>query len=224
MIPTYVVLSTHNRPDELTLCLESCKDADRVFCVDNASSPAVDAASLPENVELIRDELQPPNLSYLWNVGLDKAEALARAEGHSQWNIAVINDDAVLTPDWISSISQALRDHPTAVLAYGDQAGMTVNPILQTEAKPTHSEFRIVGYAHMSKGEIGLRFDERLPWWYGDDDYDWHARLAGGSLLVPGVWVEHSDPNGHTSRNPALAAQSVIDRETFRSIWKSYPM
>lgn len=224
MIPTYVILSTHNRPEELSLCLESCVDADRVFCIDNASSPAVDTASVPANVEIIRDELQPPNLSYLWNIGLERAEALAKAGGHSEWNVAVINDDAVLTSDWIPKISQALRDHPTAVLAYGDQAGISVNPILQTEAKRTRPEFRIIGYAHMSKGEVGLRFDERLPWWYGDDDYDWRARLAGGSLLVPDVWVDHSDPNGHTSRNPVLAAQSVKDRETFWSIWKAYPM
>lgn len=217
----YVVVATHNRHEMLKSCLSSLFCATKVFCIDNASTPGV--LTELENVEIIRNDEQPPNLSRLWNIGLERAKEDALLRGENQWEVAVINDDTVLPECWLDDMARTLREHSQAVIAFGDQWDSTSHAILHTTPKTTDYRHRITGYAHISKGEIGLRFDESMLWWYSDDDYDWQARLAGGSLLVPKATVKHLDPNGHTSRNSALQAQADKDKQTFLNKWGMLP-
>jgi hypothetical protein len=62
-----------------------------------------------------------------------------------------------------------------------------------------------------------------MAWWYGDDDLDWEAREKGGALLVPGIPVEHRDPNGAMRDRPELHAQAGRDRATFKAKWGRTP-
>lgn len=216
------VIPTRDRHDMLDDCIDSVIDqVGAVFVVDNLSSPAIDPEPWHGKVFTVPASLDPPNISKFWNAGLALADYTARNAGAKEWDIAVLNSDVVVPPGWIDTLSTAMRS-TTAVLAYPDQHGGQ-QQILHTRAEPIDLRQRITGYAFMLRGEHGLRFDEALAWWFGDDDGDWRAREQGGSLLVPGIPVEHRAPNVSTNERPELVAQTGRDRETFQQKWGRTP-
>lgn len=216
------VIPARDRHDLLADCLNSVVDqVDRVIVIDNASDPPIDPDPWHGTVAAVRVPMDPPNISALWNIGIALADAAARRAGPPRWDIAVLNSDVIVPPGWVDGLSAAMRA-TSAVLAYPDQHGGT-RQILHTKAEPIDLRQRITGYAYMLRGETGLRLDEDLAWWYGDDSLDWSAREQGGALLVPGLAVEHRCPNVSTNERPELAEQAARDRETFRKKWGRTP-
>lgn len=216
------VIPTRNRHDLLADCINSVVDqVDRVVVLDNLSDPPIDTEPWHGKVRGVSAPLDPPNISTLWNVGLAVVDAAAHRHGATEWDIAVLNSDVVVPPGWVMSLSMAMRGSP-AVLAYPDQHG-GAEQLLHTKAEPIDLRQRITGFAFMLRGERGLRLDETLAWWYGDDDLDWRAREQGGALLVPGLPVEHRCPNGSMYDRPELQEQAGRDRETFARKWGRTP-
>jgi hypothetical protein len=216
------VIPTRDRHDMLDDCIHSVIDqVDRVIVIDNLSNPPIDPDPWHGDVAVVSLPIDPPNISTLWNVGIALADAAAHAARSAAWDIAVLNSDVVVPPDWIDTLSAAMRS-TTAVLAYPDQHGGR-QQILHTRAEPIDLRQRITGYAFMLRGEAGLRLDESMAWWASDDDIDWTAREKGGALLVPGIPVEHRAPNISTNERPELAAQAGRDMETFSKKWGKRP-
>lgn len=202
---------------------------DKIFIVDNLSEVPISRASWgikewwdEELIEVIRHDEDPPNISKLWNLGLTAADQLARDIGIEHWDIAVINSDVIVPPRWIARMSDAMRGCG-ASLAYPDQSGHASGSILHRTAGPVPMNQRITGYAHMLRGENGLRYDETMAWWYSDDDMDWQARIISGALLVPGLAVKHLEPNVSTNARPELQEQAGRDRQTFINKWGRAP-
>jgi len=196
----YAVVPTRNRPYELGACVNAIgRQVDLVIIIDNGSEPpaAPPMADLPHLI--IRDPQQPPNLSRLWNVGLAAAAEMAKEAGHDTWDVAVLNDDAVVPPGWLDACSQAIRCS-IATLACSEW---------------------LCGWAFVLRGEAGLQADERLRWWYGDDDLYVQAELAGGTVVVPGFPVEHLHPDESTVG--VLAVQAGLDRQTYIDKWNMPP-
>lgn len=217
-----VIIPTRNRHDLLADCINSVIDqVDRVIVIDNLSDPPIDPEPWHGKVGVVSLPIDPPNISTLWNVGISLADSQAHRAGAKEWDIAVLNSDVVVPPGWAETLSTAMRT-TTAVLAYPDQHGGQ-QQILHTKAEPIDLRQRITGFAFMLRGEHGLRFDEDLAWWYGDDSADWTAREQGGALLVPGVPVEHRCPNISTHERPELLEQTGRDRETFARKWGRTP-
>jgi GT2 family glycosyltransferase len=216
------VIPTRNRHDLLADCISGVVDqVDSVIVIDNLSDPPIDPEPWHGKVGVVSLPIDPPNISTLWNVGLSLADSQAHRAGADQWDIAVLNSDVVVPAGWVGTLSTAMRE-TTAVLAYPDQHGGQ-QQILHTKAEPIDLRQRITGYAFMLRGEHGLRFDESLAWWFGDDDGDWRARENGGALLVPGIPVEHRCPNGSMYERPELQEQAGRDRETFAAKWGRTP-
>lgn len=216
------VIPVRNRHDLLADCINSVVDqVDRVIVIDNLSDPPIDPEPWHGKVGVAAIPIDPPNISTLWNVGIALADAQAHQHDADQWDIAVLNSDVVVPVGWMETLSTAMRS-TTAVLAYPDQHGGQ-QQILQTKAEPIDLRQRITGFAYLLRGETGLRLDEDLAWWYGDDDLDWRAREHGGALLVPGLAVEHRCPNGSMYERPELGEQAGRDRETFQAKWGRTP-
>lgn len=216
------VIPTRNRHDLLSDCIASVVDqVNRVIIVDNLSDPPICPEPWHGKVGVVSLPIDPPNISTLWNVGLALADAQAHQQDARRWDIAVLNSDVTVPAGWVETLSTAMRS-TTAVLAYPDQHGGT-RQILHTQAEPIDLRQRITGYAYMLRGEAGLRLDEDLAWWYGDDSLDWEAREKGGALLVPGIPVEHRCPNGSMYERPELQEQAARDRETFAAKWGRTP-
>lgn len=224
-IPTYAVIATHNKHENLYKLIETLSlSTEAIVVIDNASKVPLtkflrDKKDIP-NLHIVEDGEQPPNLSRLWNVGLKLVGSLCKTR---EWNVAVLNDDLQVEETWLPSLAYYLRQSNAAV-AYGDQFNRNLPETqLFTQAKPISLYDRMCGYAHVSRGELGIRFDETMRWWYSDDDYDWTCRQHGGSLLVPGHAVTHHTPGESTNASVALSTQAGIDRETFYKKWKQYP-
>jgi hypothetical protein len=213
------VIPARDRHDLLADCINSVVDqVDRVIVIDNESDPPIDPEPWRGKVGVVRVMLDPPNISMLWNLGLDLA---AGASSSDEWDVAVLNSDVVVPPGWVDALSSAMRA-TTAVLAYPDQCGGQ-QQILHTRAEPVDLRQRITGYAFLLRGEHWLRLDESMAWWYSDDDLDWRARQQGGALLVPGLAVEHRAPNVSTDARPELQKQAGRDRQTFITKWGKAP-
>lgn len=206
--PTWAVVPSEGRAC-LHDCLASIRDqVDGIVLVANGGyTPR--PRDLP-GVIVVEDPSPDRNISRWWNLGLDRLVRL----GLMRWNALVLNDDTVLQPGAVQRLAEGLRRH-LAALAY---PGITER--LLTEPGP---EQRITGWCFMLRGEGGLRADESMAWWYSDNSLDWSARQSGGALTVPGVGVQHLDPNGYTNRVPELAAQAGRDRETFLARWGRLP-
>jgi hypothetical protein len=196
------------------------REVDAVFVIDNASDPPISAQALRIDREacarprgeivVVRDDEQPPNLSRLWNVGLDAAQA----DEMKTWDVAVLNDDALPPAGWLTSVSEAMRSH-SAQPAAACMAPISES-VLKTE--PDRDLYRrLDGGAFMLRGELGLRADERMRWWWGDTDLDWQARAAGGTLLISGPPVPNRLANSTTVGE--LALQGGRDGEVFKEKW-----
>lgn len=219
MVPTYAVIPTHNRLPQLTSLVTSLRGAaNRVIVVDNASSPAMRLEDLAQpnsgtDVSVIYDSEQPPNLYRLWNVAFNVAELFAAMDNAAEWNVAVFNDDTIISDGWVQAVSSALRTS-SAVVACGSENHSQTSPFLKTELRRFP---RMTPHAFMFKGESRLRADEQFRWWWGDDDFAAQAVVKGGVLIIPGFIAINSCANSTTVGE--LAEQAGRDGETFRRKW-----
>ncbi len=224
-VPRYAVIPTHNRPAQLLALVSSLGvQCDRIVVLDNASTPPVYReqlqAAVPEQctVEVIRDEEQPPNLSRFWNVMFDHCLSHS-SEWHGQWDVAVFNDDAVVPAGWYDVCSTALRGHEKAAVAHTGTVPVHREDLL--DAYPFERQRRMCPWAFVVRGELGLRADESMRWWYFDDDFCRQAIDVGGVLAVPGPLVVNSGANSTTVG--VLAEQSQKDMATFAAKWGGTP-
>lgn len=226
MMPTYVVIPTRDRHDMLYNCIESLFGEEEennpceIIVVDNLSDPPIKTHRA--NMSVMRCNNDPPNISRLWNMGIDVSRIYARQGIQPEFNIAVLNSDVICPPGWLAGMDDGLRKY-NATLAYPDQHGSLNAPIKHVSAEPISLYERITGFAWMLRGETGIRLNEDLVWWYGDDDLDWRCRELGGAVMLPNLAVEHLDPNGSMNRRTELSVQAGKDRATFQEIWGNTP-
>lgn len=218
----YAIIPTRNRPAELAALVgELHRQGATVVVVDNASDPP---ASPPVNGEqvctVIVDSEQPPNLSRLWNVGLDTVTELAAESGYEQWDVAVLNDDTILPAGWYDACAAALRAGPAAV-ACSAPHGTIPAPLLKTT--PDRDVMtRMCPHAFVTRGEVGMRSDESMRWWWFDSDWDFRARLHfGGVQIITGFLTANTCANSSTVG--VLAEQAGRDRARFAQIWGYNP-
>ena len=220
--PAFAVIATHDRHDMLRDAVASLEPGVHVVVVDNASEPPVQMHPSLRSRSIIRYDAQPPNLSHAWNLGLERVYDIATRADLETWDVAVLNDDLVLPPKWLSTLSAAMRE-TRSVLAHVDTTRQHGEPIVNRIPGPVDLRTRISGWAFLMRGETHMRFDESLAWWYGDDDIDWRARQLGGVMRVPYQQVVHLDADGSTNRSPELTAQAGRDRDRFAAKWGRTP-
>lgn len=159
---------------------------------------------------------QPPNLSAMWNEGLEWAGRW----GNLKWDVAILNDDAIVPPGWFDAVSQAMRAFDAAA-GCSDPDGTLHAPIHHRKIGPVGLDRRLVGYAFMLAGEKGVRANEDLHWYFTDDHIDYASREAGGTVMIPGFPVQHLHPNGQISLE--IAARIPVDAQNFKDRWGVMP-
>jgi glycosyltransferase involved in cell wall biosynthesis len=230
----YAVITTRNRSSELARAVAALTgQVQQVIVVDNndmgsphrvTPNPAAD--SPPDRViwssinVVLWDPEQPPNLSRLWNLGIDWAREHAARVGEDRWDVAVLNDDAIVPPGWFDQLAVPMRNWGCAAASAGLSDGTPGSRIHRTPGT-TSLHQRMQGFAFILKGEAGLRADERLRWWCGDNDLDMQARAAGGTLVAATPVIEHLHPDQSTTG--VLAEQTGIDMATFVDKWGFRP-
>jgi len=219
-IRRYAVITTRGeRPAELAECYAAAHAQTYRFghpgvvVVDNSNHGIRIGTGI--GVPMIWDPHQPPNLSRLWNHGLNRVAKLAAAEGLGQWDVAVLNDDAVIPPYWFEQLGHAMRSNACAAAGYGPVDRVTVHDSPGT----TRLDERMPGWAFLLRGEAGIRADEQFRWWCGDNDIDMQARRLGGTLIYPGDHVKHYFPDQSTATRPELQAMTGPDMARFVEKW-----
>jgi GT2 family glycosyltransferase len=163
-------------------------------------------------VAQVHDTDLVPNISRWWNIGLESVALLAQNKWLDRWNVLVVNDDTVMAPGSVATLTAGLRKYDGAQLAF---PGLRSAEGLMRHPNP----IRITGWCFALRGEAGLRADEELAWWAGDNDLDWRARQSGGTVVVPGVDHQHLHPNGYTVARPDLTEQAGKDMARFVEKW-----
>jgi len=204
------VIPTRNRTDVLSQCVMAISgQVDCVIVIDNGDvDPVID-----HETAVIRDPQQPPNLSRLWNLGLTAATIM----GEPKWDVAILNDDAIVPEGWFDAVATKMREMQAAAACSG---GYTM-PVLHTRPGPVGLATRMQGYAFVLRGELDLRANEDLHWYFTDDYLDWESRKLGGMVMVPGFHVQHLYPNGQMT--PELNEQCARDAQTFVDIYGMRP-
>jgi len=212
MTETWAVVPSNGR-SFLRECLDALRpQVDGIVVVNNGESEFPGG----DGIEVITDQSPDINISRWWNMGIDAVAS----KGFGSWNTLVVNDDVIVPHNSVRTLSDNMRSCSAAIAFPNQHDG---HRMLWREPGPVNLFWRLTGYCFMMRGERGLRLDEDLVWWYGDDDLDWRARTNGGSYLVPGCPVEHRAPNGSMLGRPELHVQAGKDRETFIRKWGQAP-
>jgi hypothetical protein len=155
------------------------------------------------------------NISHWWNDGLDHARYHAVHDGAVTWDVAILNDDAVVPYGWFDAVTQGMRDRDSIA---GCSGGHDVT-LRIAEAVPL--DMRLQGFAFVLSQPSNIRANEDLHWYFTDDYIDWESRKLGGMTMVRGFPVDHRFPNGQiTSELSALIAQ---DAQTFVDLYGRRP-
>jgi hypothetical protein len=165
------------------------------------------------------------NISRWWNIGIDAAKKAAlqlgiTSCGHiyvDRWDVAILNDDAIVPDDWFDRVSTQMRNMKVAA----GSMGTVPMPVLHTRPGVTRLDQRMSGFAFMLAGELGVRADETMQWWCGDNDIDMQSRLKGGTVVIPDTGVKHLFPNGTTTGR--LAERTAFDMQRFVEKWGFRP-
>lgn len=222
-IPRYAVVPTRNRHEHLISLLRSLEgQCQLVYVIDNGSDEPLSSLWLRTKVPNVRtivkrDDTQPPHLYKMWNDAFKVLSATARITNEKAWDVAVFNDDTVLPEGWYDYVSTGLRQ---TVAAIGCSTGRGDLPLLKTRPDGNIAT-RMTPWAFVMRGELELRADESMRWWWGDTDLDWQACAAGGVLLLPGYPTQNVLANSTT--HGALAEQAGRDGETFALKWGTRP-
>lgn len=215
----YVVVPTRDREKDLSECVQAFRsqDVDLIVVIDNCSQPPVRVGDC-----VIRNTDDPPNISRLWNIGLDQAAKFARSLEQKEWFVAIVNDDVVVPSDWFETVIAAMV-RTGAAAGCSDQHNALRGGDLLRQDLGGSLYYRMCGFAHVLRGSMELRYDEDLRWWFGDDDMDWRCRQLGGMVIVPGHAVHHKYGSASTNARPELGAQAGRDRMTFQEKWGTTP-
>lgn len=222
-IYNYAIVPTCDRPDVAMRCVEALiPQVDSLLIIDNGPEerkqfPYLVGDHSCEVRCINRDVEGTPNLSRIWNLGLRWAADDAYYHERKQWNVAVLNDDAIVPVGWFETVAAKMRD----MGAVAGCAGPVQMPILHTRPGPVPLNTRLVGYAFILAGEAEVRADEAFPWYYSDDHVDWLSREAGGMVMVPCTPVTHLYPDQRVT--PELQEANALGARNFLARWGQMP-
>ena len=225
------VILNYRTPDDTLLAVRSAQASrrpiDEVIVIDNGGDDECRKALAPwrDSVRIIRSD---GNAGFSGGCNLGIREALAAGANL----VLLLNSDAVIAPDTVERLEQALTDHPGAGIAAPlvasrmepgvvGSAGIRFSvssgrmrhvgvgdPVEAWSAGPTQEADAVSGCALLVKRAVfeaaGL-FDERYFYSFEDIEFCWRARRAGfGCLLAPSALALHE---GHRSIGPASASR-----------------
>lgn len=212
----FVVIPVHNRIAMLKDLLDVIQHhPSHVILIDNNSTPPLtEDTSLCTRATIRRFTTR--NIQAMWNEGWK----IAADEAKGPYAIAFLNSDAMARPATLIKMTEAL-DTLNASVVSADHCNVAQrNFIRKTAPGPVPWAHVMSGYGFVVRGELETRFDEQFVWWYGDNDFDWRARLEfGGSVVLGDAQISNRDPDGAQREYPELYEQTERDRATFINKW-----
>lgn len=145
------------------------------------------ARSRVESLGLTGFELETVTLGagihVMWNIAKDKVEP-----GNHFW---MINDDVSINEGTAQGLSETLNKYPELGLVCPNYDGRTISeayfPVEMTCGGNYAGGGGLGGFCMMLNADLvpEWRFDERMKWWYGDDDIvAWVRRTKGRVVAI----------------------------------------
>lgn len=221
----FAVIPSNGR-ECLNLCVAAIQpQVDKVIVINTGQSP--DAGGFhrfpmrSETLDQYYANTEQVNISAWWNQGLDAAEAYAKLITRYKkvpadtWDVAILNDDAIVPEGWFDAVTAGMRMHRAAAGCSGG------HDLCLRRAEAVPLDYRMQGFAFILSGQQGLRANEDLHWYFTDDYIDWESRKHGGMAMVRDYPVTHLYPNGQLT--PELHEQTARDAQTFVDIYGARP-
>lgn len=132
-------------------------------------------------------------LHHMWNIGLEIVNANNR-------NVAVINDDIFISNDTMTIVSEMMAmDHSLGLISPSDNKDFSDYLTVTTG---------FAGFCMVLAADLARewRFDERMKWWYGDNDVlmwvsQTKGRVTGMTGLTHALGNKSHTINNHTPPN-----------------------
>jgi len=140
-----------------------------------------------------------PDLSVMWNIGLDWAEKFAKGR---PYYVAGLNDDALVADDWYQQMVTAIETNNTTGAS---------TPRAPGKARS------IFGGAWVIKGGEGIRMSGVAKWWYTDDEIQKLCQAVNGFTIVPNVYAVNRLANESTRASKELQAINSKDWPAFKA-------
>lgn len=225
------VITTRDRVDAYTACVEAiAPQVDLILTVHHAppseqtgtdqevffGHPWLFPDDVPHDlVSVAKYREERPNISKMWNIGLRAVHIMAWERG-LRYNVAVLNDDAVVPTGWFETITAAMCA-PGWEYAAGSMSPGVGGTVSYGDPAPTNLHHRMTGYAFILNGDALVKADEEMRWWGSDCAIDFAARERGGTVVIPDTGVQHP-PNG-SPLAPYQAEWWAEDQIKFREKW-----
>jgi len=192
----------------------------------------------------------PVNISAWWNTGLDTIRTLAQEFGHREYQVLIVESDAVFLPSKLDNpvemMADQLRTYNLGMITpdrWGEFSTDHDHPgavRIFNHGGPWIGKRRFPGVAMMIHGEDttgpggiafpALRFDPQFRWWFADDDLERAARamrydvglgIPRGTGIVSWALLDHPAGNPLDSDRQRFADE---DAERFRVKWGHPPI
>jgi len=185
-------------------------DGEEGRAMKDALPPSVSFVSVPSN----------SGIHVMWNQGL------SLLKGN---HVAFINDDVEIEPGTMDKLCEALdANHNYGLVSpvYWD-GGLETDQASATTCRGRYDGTGgIGGFCFVLASDIAkkYRFDERMKWWYGDDDVVRSVNAMGrDTVLVAGTRIVHSHSKTIESSPPKAFAEVVErDREIYERKWSAH--
>lgn len=208
--PTFVVIPVKGKWEQFTkpLLKELIEQGGytKVFVLDNASGTP---DAVPEDAHqpgAICIEVIPAagkSIHQMWNMGI--RQSLAES---ARCNIAILNNDLEIGPEFLERLAQGLRAHPSIAAVSPNYDGRDfpekVQAVKGIAAGREDGTGGLAGFAFMVRGEVFTAgcplFDERFHLWYGDNDFTDNLDAAGATYgIVKDATCVHIGGGSNTS-------------------------
>lgn len=230
--PTFVTIPVKGNHHFTTAILSQLLEQrgyDKVFVYDNGSDtdPYVVPFAPDDNIEVI--PAAGKSIHQMWNMGIRQSLATSQ-----RCNIAILNNDLEIGPDFLSLLAQGLRAHPNIAAVSPNYDGRDfpekVQAVKGIAAGREDGTGGLAGFAFMVRGEVFTAgcpmFDERLKLWYGDNLFTADLDASGATYgIVKEARCVHIGGGSNTSGDGEGKRlrdewQSVVakDREVFQQI------
>lgn len=206
---------------QITNNLSSDKSIGNIYvvCDGEEAMSLVAAESFPSNVHLL-GVVDSPGIHRMWNLGLQRA-----IQGRY---VAFVNDDVEASGDTLSELLSELENDKTIGLICPnydnrDTSGVPV-PVTSTCRGKYDGSGGLAGFFMVIRPELASlwRFDERMKWWYGDDDLlNWVTRSQGKVAAISGKSKCSANSSWTINNDPPVDFNTIVenDRMIFLSKW-----
>lgn len=164
-------------------------------------------------------ECEDWNLHRMMNAGMGLAKHIAAGLPH---NTAILNNDIVIGPNFLSGLSTALRSNDNLALVSPNMENWPGEGVFMGTRG---DEPGMYGPAFMVKGEEWERpFWEELGWWYGETDLVAQIEHSGRNVgIVYDTYMEHIGGGSQTHNQVGYEIGGIDprahDAELFYSKW-----